>query len=263
MNIKVHFTVIANSEKHVNDLLKSAELSGFDESMFTILWNDQANLNEPYSVINSVLKHSTFDFEIICHQDIRFLPEYGPSKLKEMLLSENDNISVYGLAGVSKKCKWYCCVIDETDWPEGDVSFFFNVLGVTHVDECFICFSTCYKTEMSKELSGFHCYGTDACLNALAIGYQTALIPFKVRHLSTGNFGTDFHNSLERFCDTWSKRAIGYSQRDGYCVIAPNGWCRKLLARHKVRTFLIKVLGKSIIFFPTIIGRKGTRARHG
>jgi hypothetical protein len=262
MNIKVHFTVIATSEEHVIDLLKSADSCGFDESMFTILWNDHTNLYEPYSVINSILEHSKFDFEILCHQDIRFVPEYGASKLKEMLLSMNENVSVYGLAGVSKQCEWYCCVIDETVWPEGDVTFISNVVGVTHVDECFICFSTRNRTEMSKELSGFHCYGTDACLNALASGYQTALIPFKIRHLSTGDFGTDFHNSLERFCDSWSKRAIGYSQRGGYCVIAPNGWCRKLLGRHKVRTFLLKVLGKSIVFFPTKFGVKAKRTLH-
>lgn len=263
MNIKVHFTVIANSEEHVSGLLESAHLCGFDESMFTILWNDQANLNEPYSVITSILEQSKYDFEILCHQDIRFLREYGHSKLTEMLLSNTENVSVYGLAGVSNQGRWYCCVVDETVWPEGDVTFFSNVVGVTHVDECFICFSTRNKTEMSKELSGFHCYGTDACLNALARGYQTALIPFKVRHLSTGDFGTDFHNSLERLCDSWSKRAIGYSQRGGYCVIAPNGWCRRLLGRHKVRTLLIKVLGKSIVFFPTIFGVKANRTLHG
>lgn len=176
-------------------MLNSADASGFDKSLFTILWNDKTNVHEPYSVISSTLENSNYDFEIFCHQDIRFLPEYGPSNLISMSLANSAFVSVVGIAGVTKHCQWFCSVVDDNVWPEGDVTYVSSLVGVTHVDECFICCSTQNKTTMSKDLSGFHCYGTDACLNALARGYQTALIPFKVRHLSTGDFGTDFHHS--------------------------------------------------------------------
>lgn len=253
MSISIHFTVIANSGDHVDALLNSALESGFSESMFTILWNDSSNTHEPYSTIRRMLDQSTVDFEVLCHQDIRFLPAYGYSVLSEMLMSITGNVSIYGIAGVTEDCRWYCLADDDTIWPEGDVSFDDVKFGVTHVDECFICFSTRNKTSTSSELSGFHCYGTDVTLRALDKGFQTVLIPYKVIHLSTGNFGDDFHSSLETFCSLWSTRVFGFTQRGGYCVIAPQDWCRKLLIRKKVQKLFILFWGKSLIFLPDLM----------
>jgi hypothetical protein len=220
--------------------------------MFTVFWNDIDDIYEPYSKINEILESSKNEFEILCHQDVRFLADFGCTELLDMLDLLPRNVSVIGIAGVTLDNRWYCCVQDETIWPEGDVSFSELKMGVTHVDECFICFSTKSKTFASRSLSGFHCYGTDVSLNALSLGHQTALIPFSLKHLSTGNFGEDFHRSLEEFSNGWSKRAVGYTQRDGYCVIAPSGWCRRFLRRKKVQSFLTRLWKKSIVFYPNI-----------
>lgn len=146
--------------------------------------------------------------------------------------------------------RWYCCVIDETIWSEGAVSFIEPKCGMTHVDECFICFSTRFKTFASSTLSGFNCHGADVALNSLSLGHQIVIIPLSLKHLSTGNFGEDFHRSLDEFSNRWSKRAVGYTQRDWYCGKATIGRSRNFLRRKRVQSFLTRLWNRSIVFFP-------------
>ncbi len=245
----IHFTVIANDSLHVQHLIDSAVSAGFTESQFTILWNSNLNEHEPYSVIGKILSETYCDFEIVCHQDIRFISGFGKRQLLGTLENIPDRTSVCGIAGSLLSGQWKSNVLDGIQWPEGDVTFTECIGNVSHVDECFICFVTKNKTSVSNGLSGFHCYGTDVCLNALQRQYKTVLLPFRIKHLSTGNFDHRFNESLKAFESMWSNRALGYAQREGACILAPSVHIRRLLSRVRVRRYFHSLVRQSIVFF--------------
>jgi hypothetical protein len=245
----IHFTVLANNYSHVERLIYSAVSAGFTESEFTILWNSTVNEHEPYSVIKQILSETTCDFEIVCHQDIRFISGFGKSQLLATLEDIPERTSVCGVAGSLLNGQWKSNVLDGIQWPEGDVTFTDCIWNVSHIDECFICFVTKNKTSVSAGLSGFHCYGTDVCLNALQRKYKTVLLPFRIKHLSMGNFDYRFNESLKALESMWSGRALGYAQREGACILAPSAVIRRLLSRVRVRRCFHSLIRQSIVFF--------------
>ena len=52
---------------------------------------------------------------------------------------------------------------------------------------------------VSKELSGFHFYGADLCLNAEKIGHTCYVIDYPVLHESVGRLNEDFYLARDRF----------------------------------------------------------------
>ena len=60
------------------------------------------------------------------------------------------------------------------------------------VDENFIVVKNSANLSLSADLSGFHLYGTDLCLIAKVLGYNSYVIDFNLIHKSNGNADANF-----------------------------------------------------------------------
>jgi hypothetical protein len=70
---------------------------------------------------------------------------------------------------------------------------------VNTLDECFLIIRRESGVTVSQELTGFHFYGTDLCLNAEKLGCSSYVIDFPIMHSSEGTIDADFYEAQDRF----------------------------------------------------------------
>ena len=79
---------------------------------------------------------------------------------------------------------------------------------VNSLDENFLLIRSERMPAISSQLSGYHLYGTDICINAIDAGNNCYVIPFLVEHLSLGNL-KDLEKFIPDFVTTHSNQATG------------------------------------------------------
>jgi hypothetical protein len=76
---------------------------------------------------------------------------------------------------------------------------------VNSLDENFLVINKTSSMTISSDISGFHLYGTDLCIIADFLGYNSYVIPFMVKHLSLGNL-QDLNIHVRQFIDRYGKK---------------------------------------------------------
>jgi len=76
-------------------------------------------------------------------------------------------------------------------------------MRVVSVDENFIVVKRAARIGFSRNLSGFHLYGADLCLNADLAGYACYVIDFHLTHLSGGKKDATFEQAQTAFENKW------------------------------------------------------------
>ena len=174
-------------------MVESFEKGGFDSARCEYLSIDNitGNRAEAYGGINHFLQAAKGDYIIICHQDILLL-ENGIREL-DARIRELDALDphwgVLGNAGINYKNRE---VLNLTN-PNGPVKKGNLPCKVQSLDENFLLFKKSADLRVSRDLSGFHFYGTEACLIAQLLGYTCWVIDFRLHHKSRGSFNVDFY----------------------------------------------------------------------
>lgn len=177
-------TIVTRQEEYL--LMRESFLaSGFtDDCQYLIADNTDGNKFDAYTAIRRFLQESDADFTVIVHQDVRC--EDGKEVLNNCIskLEVTDpHWAVCGNAGGAgyKKILYHLDNAGNKKLSPGLPGRVFSL------DENFLLIKTNTLLSVSADINSFHFYGTDLCLIADMLGYSSYVIPFKVKHLSTGN----------------------------------------------------------------------------
>jgi hypothetical protein len=162
---------------------------------------------DPYRKITELVADLTEPFFILCHQDLRLDRGHGIDELLSAIAEldeRDDRWAVAGNAGGSRSLRVIRSVTD----PHGGGSGDSLPARVHSLDENFLVIRTGTGVGCSRELSGFHMYGTDLCLNALEQGRHAYVIDFSVRHLSSGTKDAAYASARDALVARWSPRFL-------------------------------------------------------
>lgn len=177
--------------------LKSFRDNGFDETDCEYLTIDNSirNIADAYIATNEFLRCAMAPRIILVHQDVLLIRD-GRRELDSALdeLSRVDpNWGLCGNAGHA-----------ENGWPSICLSHPYreeHIVGgpfpcrVVSLDENFIVVKRDANLAVSRDLTGFHHYGSDLCLIADILGWNAYVINFYLRHNSGGTVDQTYDKS--------------------------------------------------------------------
>ena len=157
-----------------------------------------------FNGLNAILNAARSEYVILCHQDIRL--NFDDRKKLDECLSELGTIdSNWALAGNAGGIAAGKLALRITD-PHGENQHIGEFpQKVMSLDENFIVVRAKSRASFSNNLSGFHFYGADICLNANTMGWNSYVIDFHLAHLSGGNKDKSFAVMQKAFQDKWNK----------------------------------------------------------
>jgi hypothetical protein len=204
-------SLVADQEKY-NRLVKSFERLGFSSlnSEFLAADNRAWNQFDGYSWTKTLLAEAKGHYVIFCHDDVELIEEGYDALLAR--LAELDAIDPdWVLAGVAGG-RWRA---GRNGWKRLAMHIS-NGAGevrrrgilpcrVETLDECFILMRRSRPVVSSYDLSGFHFYGPDICLQAEFLGGTAWVIDFHLWHHGNGRKWQSYHDCRAEFVTKYAK----------------------------------------------------------
>jgi hypothetical protein len=182
----------------------SFEAGGFvDEVEWIEIDNTGRQQTDAYAGLNQVLNRASGEYIILCHQDLLLLDQ-GRNVLEQRLreLTETDpHWGVAGNAGGAAPRHIVRRITDKHGENQRVGTFPHRVMSL---DENFMVVRREARLAFSRDLTGFHFYGTDICLVADILGHSAWVIDFHLKHLGSGATGAAFAESERAFRQKWS-----------------------------------------------------------
>lgn len=194
-----------NDHAQVEAMHSSFRTGGFDESDCEYMYIDNTAGEQicAYSGLNALLNESRGRYIILCHQDVRLLTD-ARSDL-DMRLAELEEVDpAWALAGNAGGVAVGQLAVRITDPHGANQKVGTLPARVMSLDENFIVVRREARVGFSNNLSGFHFYGADICLNAATAGWNAYVINFHLAHLSAGKKDENFTKSQDAFRSKWS-----------------------------------------------------------
>jgi hypothetical protein len=226
------------------ELMKSSmQSSGFNAgTTFCAFDNTVGNRYEPYELIGRLIEETVDDILMVCHQDIRFTTPGAKRALIDVVrqLDALDPAwAICGPAGVTDGYE-FVVTLDDPVHDETRRTELARPELVHSLDECLLVLKPRTGLRPSRQLSGFHLYGTDLSLRARVSGMGAYVVPIAVTHLSEGSFGEAFRASTDEFRAAWSRRFILlYTLRSGELCLARWAPLRTVALRGRVKRVLL------------------------
>ena len=183
----------------------SFQSRGFTSSDCEYMYIDNRGSNKTcaYRGLNRALAEARGTYVLLCHQDLRLLTD-GRTQLEHRLgeLGRHDpNWALAGNAGGIRPGQLSIRISDPhgTDRRVGAFP-----CRVQSLDENLIIVRRAARIGFSNDLSGFHFYGADICLNAAQAGYSAYVIDFHLAHLSGGKKDAAFREMQRKFLTKWN-----------------------------------------------------------
>jgi glycosyltransferase involved in cell wall biosynthesis len=156
------------------------------------------------SALNYGFRNAKGQILVFCHQDVRFPTGWLEKMFAQIAIVEKNrrNWGVLGPYGVSMNGKCVGNVIDpHNSYPSRNLP-----IKVQSLDE--LCLITRRDNGLlfDEELGGFHFYGADLCLQAMAMGMVNFAIDACVEHLSPGPADASFAKIAHKLFDKWRNK---------------------------------------------------------
>jgi hypothetical protein len=216
----MNFTIgtVVNDPCMYNLMQNSFLAAGFNDGCDYVIANNLGNNKyDMFSGGNFILSEAKQDYVILVHQDVR--ANFDTRANLETKIEELDEIdptwAVAGNAGTNVNNEWRVRISDPygDNWKTGNFPE-----KVTMLDGNFLLVKRNSLVAFSRDLSGFHYYGWDLCLNADVRGYAAYIIDWHLSHLGSGIVGPEFYACKDMFTNKWTrafrKRIIGAWDHD-------------------------------------------------
>jgi len=156
------------------------------------------------SAFNYGLKKANCEIVVFCHQDVIFPTNWLEKVIEQIIIVEKKykNWAVLGTFGVSMDGKFIGSVID----PHGARHYGQLPQKAQSLDEHCLIVRKDSGINFDEELGSFHFYGTDICLQSMAMGMTSFAIDACVRHLSPGKIDAEFYKIVDKLCQKWRNR---------------------------------------------------------
>jgi hypothetical protein len=247
----VPIVTFVNDVEAYEQMLRSFSTAGFtgDRATFAQLTARDHEL-EPYGMITKLVSGTTEPYFVLCHQDVRLDCGHGFDDLTRAIdnLERQDPLwAVAGNAGGRADLRVVRFLTD----PHGGPTLHPLPMRVHSLDENFLVIKSRTGVQCSVELAGFHFYGSDICLNALAAGRSAYVIPFQLRHLSAGTRDESYDRARERFVSHWSRyfRACYFRTTTEVLFFSRSQLLRSVLGHPRLRKIL-----KNHFTFARVVG---------
>jgi hypothetical protein len=185
-------TLVTKPEQYAA-MVASFKAGGFDGASCEYLYlnNTGGNALSAYAGLNRLLDEAEGTHVILCHQDVRLLND-GRAVLDQRLTALERKAPHWALAGNTGGIAPGKLALRISDPHGRDVHVGQLPEQAQSLDENFIVVRRSARVSLSRDLDGFHFYGTDLCLQAELAGWSAHVIDFHLEHLSGGFKSPDF-----------------------------------------------------------------------
>lgn len=179
-------TLLTRPEQY-EGMLRTFRAGGFDGADCEYLYLDNTKSNEfdAYDGLNFFLNNARGEYIIICHQDVELLDD-GRDRLDEVIAeldAKDPTWAVIGNSGGVSPGRLAIRITDPHGVNQRTEAF---PVRVRSLDENFIVVRRRANLALSRDLGGFHLYGTDLCIIADILGWTCYVVDFHLHHLSPG-----------------------------------------------------------------------------
>jgi hypothetical protein len=179
-------TLVTRKQEY-EEMLDSFIKKGFSTEICEYLYidNSEGCTYDAYEGLNVFLQKAQGKYIILCHQDI-IIHDNDKNDLIHLIEevdAKDPNWGILANAG-GANLKWISTHITQASGRI--ITEEHAPLRVKTVDENFIIVKKSANIALSRDLSGFHFYGTDICLIADVLGYNSYVISFNIIHKSNG-----------------------------------------------------------------------------
>ncbi len=245
---------VANDAAQYAAMRRSFEAAGFsdDRARYTLFDNARDNRHEPYAVLRQLSGEGPEPYLVLCHQDVRLDLSHGYDQLAAQVALLNDRHPDWAVAGnAGGGCEDR--VLAHLDEPTGRYREANLPAAARSLDENFLLLRRSGGALCSEGLRGFHLYGTDVCLHAIARGRTAFVIDFLLTHLSAGNADSPaFRDARARLIAHWNRYFLAGFVKTActdFCL-ARNAFVRGLLGKRPIRALYFSWLGNPLIEHP-------------
>lgn len=198
-------TLVNNTAQHAA-MRASFEAGGFDVPDCEYLYVDNTGTGQTcaYRGLNALLNAAHGRHVILCHQDVRLIDD-NRDTLSSRLAGLDRLDPSWALAGNAGGVRPGTLAIRISDPHGADRRVGHFPARVISLDENFIVVRRGARVGFSYDLTGFHFYGADICLNADVMGYSAYVIDFHLAHLSAGKKDLAFEEMEARFRAKWAR----------------------------------------------------------
>ena len=203
----VRYTIasLINDRAQYAEMLASFRAGGFTSADCEYLYIDNTTENRAcaYRGLDAMLSQARGGIVILCHQDVRLLSDDRVTLDERLaaLSTQDGNWALAGNAGAMAPGRLALRITDPHGVNQHTATLPARVMSL---DENFIAVKRSARIGFSRDLSGFHFYGADICLNAAMAGYTAYVIDFHLAHLSAGNKSASFFAAEEAFAAKWN-----------------------------------------------------------
>lgn len=202
--IRYSFCTLVSDKAEYGRFVASFKAGGFDaDCEYLYVDNTAGNTADAYEGARLMFNEAVGDYIVYCHQDVLLL-EHGRADLDRVLAeltAAAPDWGIAGNAGTTGEGVTYSCIVD----PASDREHGPFPMRVATLDENFMVTRREARLSTSGDLTGFHLYGTDLCLMADVLGHSCWVIPFKLRHLSTGRLRETYLDHATRLQDKYQR----------------------------------------------------------
>ena len=220
-------------------MLQSFHDAGFtpEDCEFLYIDNSANNQGDGYTGLNRLIAAAQGHHIILCHQDLLAI---DPRSQLDATLAALDSLAPdWAIAGNSGHDAQGRKRQRLTDRYGYDMTMGPLPARVVSLDENFLVLRRAACLGFSHDLSGFHLYGTDLCLQADLRGHSAWVVDFHLEHLGQGRVDATFADCLSAFSGKYrlalrSRSLTTPSVRLSLGRFDPNAWLRAYKLRNTV-----------------------------